>query len=129
MHIDHIALWTSHLDEMKAFYERYFQAMAGNKYENPSRQFTSYFLSFPSGARLEIMMQPNIAELNFKRDAPYQGFIHIAISTGNEESVNRLTNQIQNDGYLVLAGPRRTGDGYYESVILDPDGNQVEITV
>ena len=23
--------------------------------------------------------------------------------------------------------PRRTGDGYYESVIIDPDGNRIEI--
>jgi hypothetical protein len=28
----------------------------------------------------------------------------------------------------ILDGPRRTGDGYYESVTLDPDGNRIEIT-
>jgi hypothetical protein len=27
----------------------------------------------------------------------------------------------------VLDGPRRTGDGYYESVVLDHEGNRVEI--
>jgi lactoylglutathione lyase len=43
--------------------------------------------------------------------------------------VDLLTGQIQNDGYQVVDGPRRTGDGYYECVILDPDGNRVEITV
>jgi lactoylglutathione lyase len=26
-------------------------------------------------------------------------------------------------------GPRRTGDGYYESVVLDPEGNRLELTV
>jgi hypothetical protein len=26
----------------------------------------------------------------------------------------------------VLDGPRRTGDGYYESAVLDPDGNRLE---
>jgi lactoylglutathione lyase len=28
----------------------------------------------------------------------------------------------------VLDGPRRTGDGYNESVVLDADGNRIEIT-
>lgn len=26
-------------------------------------------------------------------------------------------------------GPRRTGDGFYESAVLDPEGNRIEITV
>ena len=26
------------------------------------------------------------------------------------------------------SGPRRTGDGYYECVVRDPEGNRVEIT-
>jgi len=30
---------------------------------------------------------------------------------------------------LQTVSPRWTGDGYYESVVLDPDGNQVELMV
>ena len=29
--------------------------------------------------------------------------------------------------YEIAGGPRRTGDGYYESVVFDPDGNRIEI--
>jgi lactoylglutathione lyase len=39
-----------------------------------------------------------------------------------------LTRRLKEDGFASLDGPRRTGDGYYESVTLDPDGNRVEIT-
>ena len=28
----------------------------------------------------------------------------------------------------VVDGPRRTGDGYYECVVHDPEGNRIEIT-
>jgi lactoylglutathione lyase len=36
---------------------------------------------------------------------------------------------LEKEGYQVAGKPRVTGDGYYESVILDPDGNIVELTV
>jgi lactoylglutathione lyase len=32
------------------------------------------------------------------------------------------------DGYKCVSDPRRTGDGYFESVVLDPEGNRVEIS-
>ena len=57
------------------------------------------------------------------------GYIHIAFSVGSNEAVDILTNQLENDGYIVTSYPRTTGDGYYESCVLDPDGNVVEITV
>ncbi len=40
----------------------------------------------------------------------------------------RVTERLRADGHRVLSGPRTTGDGYYESVVADPDGNPVEIT-
>ena len=43
--------------------------------------------------------------------------------------MNELTRRLAADGYRVLGGPRRTGDGYYESAVLDPDGNRIELTV
>lgn len=48
---------------------------------------------------------------------------------GAEDKVDRLTKTLKKDGYPILDGPRRTGDGYYESVVADPDGNRIEITV
>jgi lactoylglutathione lyase len=60
--------------------------------------------------------------------AQRMGLTHLALSVGSEDQVNQLTGRMRNDGYLVVDGPRRTGDGYYESVVLDPDGNRLEIS-
>lgn len=129
MKIEHLAIWVSDLERMKAFYEKYFQATAGNLYHNPTKQFHSYFLSFQSGCRLEIMHKPGIpANLN-DTQLQYQGIIHFAISVGNKEKVNTLTEQLRKDGYDVVGEPRTTGDGYYESVVLDPEQNRIEITI
>ena len=56
------------------------------------------------------------------------GLTYLAIAVGSEQLVDELTKRIEDDGYPVLDGPRRTGDGYYESVVVDPDGNRIEIT-
>lgn len=104
----------------------YFGATSNQKYTNPKKQFESYFLTFEDGARLELMQRPDIAEAAFQQSA---GWAHIAISVGSPQAVDHLTEQLRSDGYQVVGEPRTTGDGYYESVILDPDGNRVEITV
>jgi len=56
------------------------------------------------------------------------GLTHIAISLESEQLVDELTQKLKNDGFPILEGPRRTGDGYYESVTIDYDGNRIEIT-
>jgi lactoylglutathione lyase len=128
MRIEHVAVWTADLDRLRRFYEHYFGATAGAKYVNPAKQFTSYFLAFDGGARLELMHHPAVAA----REAgggPAAGYVHLALSVGSEVGVDALTERLRADGYPVLDGPRRTGDGYYESVVLDPDGNRIEVTV
>ena len=99
------------------------------KYFNPKKEFHSYFLSFDSGARLEIMQMPSIPETENDPVKQFTGLIHIAISTGSTKKVDSLTSLLAKDGYRVLDGPRETGDGYYESVVLDPEDNRIEITV
>jgi lactoylglutathione lyase len=126
--IEHIAIWTSDLERLKHFYTHYFQAKPGSKYHNSKTGFESYFLSFSSGARLEIMHWPSLASGQSDNEGPAQGYAHISFSVGSQELVDALTNQLRQDGYAVLDGPRRTGDGYYESQVTDPDGNRVEIT-
>lgn len=127
--IEHAALWTPDLERARAFYEQYFDGTAGPRYENPAKQFTSYFLRFASGARLELMHRPDIVDALVGDDREALGYAHLAFSVGSEQAVDRLTERLRQDGYAVAGEPRRTGDGYYESVILDPDGNRVEITV
>lgn len=129
MKIEHIAMWVNDLEKQRSFYENYFHAKAGNKYVNPNKNFQSYFLSFADGPRLELMQRPEIpANLNSVYDQ-YTGLIHFAISVGSKEAVDQLTHRLKDDGHTVLDGPRTTGDGYYESVALDPEGNRIEITI
>ncbi len=127
MKVEHIALYVKDLEKAKSYYENYFEAKAGELYHNKNTGFKSYFLSFEDGARLEIMNLPELEEKtqNNKRT----GFIHLAFSVGSEEKVRELTYKIQNDGYEVTSNPRTTGDGYYESCVVDTEGNLVEITV
>ena len=128
MRIEHIAIWTKELERLKQFYMTYFGAQAGEKYVNPNHQFESYFLAFESGARLEIMRMPTVPDTLNDPMKQFTGFIHLALSVGSKEAVDALTAQLKNDGYAVMDGPRHTGDGYYESCVLDPDGNRLEIT-
>lgn len=127
--IEHIALWTHDLERLREFYERYFGAAANAKYKNPKTGFESYFLTFESGARLELMQMPNIPRSQDDVMRQFTGYIHLAMGVGSREAVDKLTERLREAGYPVVGEPRTTGDGYYESVVLDPDGNRIEITV
>lgn len=126
MRIEHVAIWVNDLEGMREFYETYFNCKSNIKYHNSEKKFESYFLTFDSGTRLEIMRKAGIDKQN-RGDTI--GWAHIAISLGSRESVNQMTAKLKNDGYLHISGPRITGDGYYESVIEDPEGNLIELTV
>ena len=126
MHIEHIAIWTRDLEGLKAFYETFFEACAGAKYVNAERGFESYFLIFPTGARLEIMRVKGLTQTGIP-DRP--GYAHVAFSVGSQAAVDALTARLADACYRVVDGPRHTGDGYYESCVLDPDGNRIEITI
>jgi len=128
MRIDHVALWTEDLPRCTRFYVDYFGAQAGAVYANPAKGFTSCFLSFDGGARIEAMSTRTLAPQQAEPGAQRMGWTHLAIALGTEAAVDALTARLQADGHPVLDGPRRTGDGCYESVVLDPDGNRVEIT-
>lgn len=127
MKIEHIALYVKDLEREKDFFEKYFGAAAGSLYHNPRTEFRSYFLTFSDGARLELMHRPGFQEID--NAAARTGFIHLAFSVGSKEQVDSLTRQLKEDGFQVVSGPRTTGDGYYESCIVDPENNQIEITV
>ena len=129
MKIEHVAIWAKDLDKMKEFYVRYFNATANQKYHNESKNFTSYFLSFESGSRLELMNKPEITTVKNDFNNQSLGFVHLAFSVGSKMMVDELTEKLRSDGYEVVGESRMTGDGYYESVILDPENNIIEITM
>lgn len=126
MRIEHAAMYVRDLEGAKAFFERYFGAEAGSLYHNVKTGFRSYFLSFDEGARLEIMTRPDVVD--GEKALTRSGFVHLAFSLGSKEAVDALTSRLSADGYEVVSGPRTTGDGYYESCVLDAEGNQIEIT-
>ncbi len=128
MRIDHIAIWTDDIEKLRDFYMKYFNMRCGSKYTNENKGFTSYFLSFEGEAtRIEIMNIPEMASPHDREKMP--GLTHFAISVGSKERVDELTETLRTDGYAILGEPRTTGDGYYESVVADPEGNRVEIVV
>ena len=127
MKIEHIALYVNDLEGARQFFCTYFRAIPNNGYHNRRTDFRSYFLTFDSGSRLEIMHKPSMEDP--KKTPNRTGYIHIAISVGSKEAVDELTERMNHDGYEVVSGPRTTGDGYYESCVIGFENNQVEITV
>ena len=97
-------------------------------YHNPKTGLRTYILSFPDGgARLEIMSRPDTVDID--PSARNIGFIHLSFAVGSKDAVEAKTEELRSAGYAVTSGPRTTGDGYYESNILGPEGIQLEITV
>lgn len=129
MRIDHVALWVDDLERMKDFYAKSFKGAASDRYQNPRSGFASYFLYFDDGARLELMQMPGIPANANDTQRQAQGLIHLAFATGSALAVEQLTEQLCAAGAPLLSAPRLTGDGYYESVVLDPEGNRIEITI
>lgn len=127
MKIEHIAMYVQDLEKTRDFFVKYFAAKSNAMYHNPNTDFKSYFLSFDDGARLEIMQKPGVEAQT--ENQMRTGFIHMAISVGSDEQVDKLTETLKQDGYTVTSGPRTTGDGYYESCVVAVEGNLIEITV
>jgi lactoylglutathione lyase len=162
MKIEHVAIWVKDIDKVCEFYQKYFGGVVHPLYHNPAKQFTSRFVTFDDGARLEIMHRPDIGvkrnvgrnvgtvtslQSNTHRSAnekmraffrfltsamfhvEHFGFTHLSFSVGSKEEVDCLTQRMSAEGVPVVGQPRTTGDGYYESVVLDPEGNRIEITI
>lgn len=126
MKIEHLAIWVDDLELLREFYMEYFNVSSGEKYVNTKRNFTSYFLSFGEDkTRIELMHIPDME--NPASRGNLKGLAHFAVSVGAKETVNVLTERLRKDGYTIASEPRTSGDGYYESAVLDPEGNYVEI--
>nr|WP_103984077.1 VOC family protein [Parabacteroides chinchillae] len=126
MKLDHMAMYVHDLENMKNFFVRFFSAQANQMYYNLKTGLRTYFLTFADGSRLEIMNRPEV--LIQEKEMFPSGYTHIAFSVGSKEVVDDLTHILRNNGYTVISGPRKTGDGYYESCIQGPENNLIEIT-
>ncbi|MDD4972629.1 MAG: VOC family protein [Paludibacter sp.] len=125
MKITHIAIWTKDLEAMKEFYTHYFGGVSNEKYRNPIKKFESYFITFESGAKLELMHKDSILEpLDIEEKL---GITHIAFTLDSRDAVFSLTERLRSDGIRIVGEPRTTGDGYFESVLLDVEGNRIEL--
>lgn len=127
MKIDHIAVYVKNLKAAKNFFCRYFNGTVGEMYHNTKTGFMSYFISFEDGARLEVMTRPETAGNQHQQQ--FIGYVHLAFSVGSREDVISLTERLRTDGYRIVSEPRITGDGYFESVVLDHEDNMIEITI
>jgi lactoylglutathione lyase len=129
MVLEHVAIWTNQLEALKNFYVKYFGGQCNDKYTNHQKGFESYFLTFNSGARLEIMQMQGIpGNRNDTVNKQHLGIIHLAFGVDTMAEVDLKAAQLQADGFPVLKGPRKTGDEYYEFETLDPDNNRLEVT-
>ncbi len=126
MKIEHIAMYAEDLEAARDFFVKYLGGNTNDGYHNQTTGFRSYFISFDDGARLEIMNKPQLDDQ--EKSLNRTGYAHLAFSVGNREEVCELTERLQRDGYEVLSGPRKTGDGYFESCIVGIEGNQIELT-
>lgn len=112
MKIDHITIYTKDLEKLRIFYEKYFLATSNKKYYNPKTELETYFLTFETGASMEIITRSNL--ISNESLYPFCGFIHLAFSLRDKDAVDTITNRLVQDGYILLRGPRTTGDGCYE---------------
>ena len=127
MRIDHAALFCRDLEQMRQFFIEYFDARSNEQYHNPRTGLRTYILSFTEGStRLELMSRPDV--LDADPSQPAIGYVHLSFAVGSKKGVDLLTRRLAADGYTVTSGPRTTGDGYYESCILGPEGIQIEVT-
>ena len=124
MRIEHVALWARDLEGVCRFYVEHLGASPGELYVNEAKGFRSRFLSWGDGARLEVMHREDLEPAR----AGSAGGAHVALSLGSEAAVDEAAARLTAAGVELVDGPRRTGDGYYECVVLDPEGNRVELT-
>ena len=135
---------------MRQFFIDYFDARSNEQYHNPRTGLRTYILSFTEGStRLELMQRTEQREPSSSLEWPSRdgrrqsqrpdvqdtdpsqptiGYVHLSFAVGSRKGVDLLTRRLAADGYTVTSGPRTTGDGYYESSILGPEGIQIELT-
>src|SRR5437660_10957205 len=112
MKLDHVAIWAVDIELMRTFYEKYFDARSNPKYANERKRFTSYFLTFPGGGRLELMHRPGIQRIpDSESSHEFIGYAHLGVQLDSQAAVEALTERVQGAGVPLRDGARRTGLG------------------
>jgi lactoylglutathione lyase len=124
LRVHHLALWVADLERMREFYVETLGGVSGPLYENSRTGFRSYFVTF-GGCRLELMWTPR--DGGGRSEPGSLGYAHVALSTGSRAGVDECISELQQRDVHVVGAPRVTGDGYYEAVIEDPEGNRIEL--
>lgn len=125
--LDHIALATNDLGQLCGFY-RQLGAVASPPSRDPDSGLRTCVVDF-CGIRLELFEPPANGE-GAGGDGASPGLVHLGFALGSADAVDELSEVIAAAGHRVVEPPHRTGDlGRYESVVLDPDGNRLKLTV
>jgi lactoylglutathione lyase len=125
--IEHIALATNDLECLRDFY-RQLGSVASRPSTDRDTGLRSCVLDF-CGIRLELFERPGAGE-GATGDARAPGLLYLGFALGSADAVDELSSVIAAAGHRVLEPPHRTGElGQYESVVLDPDGNRLKLTV
>jgi lactoylglutathione lyase len=125
--IEQIALATNDLGCLCDFY-RLLGAVASPPSTDPDTGIRSCLLDF-YGVCLELLELPGRRETTAGNEQ-LPGLSHIGFALGSADAVDELSRVVAAAGYRVLEPPHRAGgSGRYESVVVDPDGNGVKLTV
>jgi lactoylglutathione lyase len=124
--VDHIALATDDIERARGFY-RLVGAMAAPFTTDPDTGLRHCILDF-CGVRLELYERPGGGEGTASGHTP--ALLHLGFALGSADAVDELSAVVAAAGYRVLEPPHRAGGlGRYESMVLDPDGNRLKLTV
>lgn len=125
--LEHIALRTNDVECLCDFY-RQLGAVASAPSTDPDTGVRSCVLDFCS-VRLELFELPSGREA-VARPERTSGLVHLGFALGSADAVDELSKVIAASGHRVLEPPHRKGElGRYESIVLDPDGNRLKLTV
>ena len=123
--VEHIGLWVRDLERMRQFYVERLGGTSSAPYANRRTGFQSCFISFGEGVRIELMTRRDLLGSGASPVAP--GYGHVALGLADSSAVDEAVIELEGAGVVVVSRPRTTGDGYYEAVVEDPEGNRIEL--
>ena len=125
--IEHIALATNHLECLCDFY-RQLGGVALPRSPGPGDGLRGCFL-YCWGVRLVVFARPRGRHAAARANR-LPRLLHLGFTLGSADAVDELSRVLAAAGHRVLESPHRANElGRYESVVLDPDGNRLKLSV